>query len=70
MIKCVFWGGPVNTDNANNYGQWRGNQFQVVIAGSNGYQNTSITTPTGYKLGSYSSNAAINSPYDKYGFDS
>lgn len=21
-IKCVFWGGPVNTNNANNAGQW------------------------------------------------
>ncbi|KAG9593032.1 hypothetical protein KCV04_g20894, partial [Aureobasidium melanogenum] len=35
-IKCVFWGGPVTTDNAKNNGQWR-KDFHVVIAGSNGY---------------------------------
>lgn len=34
-IKCVWWGGLVNKDNALNDGQWRG-QFHVVIAGSNG----------------------------------
>ncbi|KAG9560397.1 hypothetical protein KCU71_g8994, partial [Aureobasidium melanogenum] len=39
QVKCVFWGGAVTTDNANNYGQWR-NQFQVLIAGSNGYINS------------------------------
>ncbi|KAG9663983.1 hypothetical protein KCV03_g9819, partial [Aureobasidium melanogenum] len=35
-VKCVFWGGAVTSDNAKNFGQWR-NQFQVLIAGSNGY---------------------------------
>ena len=63
QIKCVFWSGPVTTDNAVNYGQWR-NQFQVVIAGSNGYVNKSIATPIGYNAGVYLGNAAINAPLD------
>ncbi|PNS16124.1 hypothetical protein CAC42_4525 [Sphaceloma murrayae] len=69
MIKCVYWGGPVTTDNANNNGQWR-NKFQVVIAGSNGYQNNSIVTPPGYNDPTYLNNAAINAPLDSFGFDS
>ncbi|GAM90385.1 hypothetical protein ANO11243_084280 [Dothideomycetidae sp. 11243] len=67
MIKCVFWGGPVNTANALNTGQWRQN-FQVVIAGSNGYES-SYATPQGYG-NPVALNAAINAPYDAYGFDS
>ncbi|KAI5209498.1 hypothetical protein E4T39_00734 [Aureobasidium subglaciale] len=35
-VKCIFWGGAVTADNANNYGQMR-DGFQVVVAGSNGY---------------------------------
>lgn len=35
-VKCVFWGGAVTADNANNFGQMR-DGFNVVIAGSNGY---------------------------------
>lgn len=38
-IKCVFWGGAVAAANANNFGQWRDN-FQVLVAGSNGYMNS------------------------------
>ncbi|THX45610.1 hypothetical protein D6D08_10376 [Aureobasidium pullulans] len=38
-IKCVFWGGAATAANANNFGQWRDN-FQVLIAGSNGYINS------------------------------
>ncbi|KAF2228124.1 hypothetical protein BDZ85DRAFT_315612 [Elsinoe ampelina] len=68
-IKCVYWGGPVTAENANNYGQWR-NKFQVVIAGSNGYQNNSIVTPPGYNTPVFLNNAAINAPYDSFGFDS
>ncbi|PNS19527.1 Sporulation-specific protein 5 [Sphaceloma murrayae] len=68
-IKCAFWGGPVTTENANNYGQFR-SQFQVVIAGSNGYQNRSIATPAGYSSPTYLGNAAINAPYDTEGADS
>ena len=62
-IKCVFWGGPVSASNAVNYGQWRA-QFQVAIAGSNGYVNNSITTPSGYNGPTYLGNAAINALSD------
>ncbi|KAI6859842.1 glycoside hydrolase [Hortaea werneckii] len=67
--KCVFWGGPVTKDNALNTGQYR-NQFQVVIAGSNGYVSNSVASPAGYGPAIPLGNAAINAPYDKYGFDS
>ncbi|KAG9756067.1 hypothetical protein KCU73_g5106, partial [Aureobasidium melanogenum] len=40
-VKCVLWGSIVGLINANNYGQWR-DSFQVLIAGSNGYANSSI----------------------------
>ncbi|TKX20702.1 PAN domain-containing protein 8 [Elsinoe australis] len=38
-IKCVWWGGLVSLDNANNYGNLQAN-FYVAVAGSNGYENT------------------------------
>lgn len=66
MIKCVFWGGPVTTANALNKGQYR-SSFQVVIAGSNGYTNTSIASIPGYSDAQYLGNAAINAPYDTQG---
>ena len=69
MIKCSFWGGPVDSSTANNAGQYR-SQFQVVIAGSNGYQNNSITTPPGYSQPRFLGNSAINAPLDSYGFNS
>lgn len=62
VIKCVFWGGYVADESANNNGQWR-NQFHVVIAGSNGYQKTGVPTIDGYS-GVYLGNAAINAPLD------
>lgn len=67
-IKCVFWGGPVSAASANNYGQWR-SQFQVVIAGSNGYTNNSIASVPGYGSPTALGNAAINAPYDEYGYN-
>lgn len=67
-IKCVFWGGPVSKDNALNAGQFR-NQFQVVITGSNGYVNNSIASPAGYGPAVPLGNAAINAPYDTYGYN-
>ncbi|KAI4847751.1 hypothetical protein E4T44_04337, partial [Aureobasidium sp. EXF-8845] len=42
-IKCVFWGGAVVPANANNFGQWRAN-FQVLIAGSNGYMRSAFAS--------------------------
>ena len=68
MIKCVFWGGPVNSDNAVNTGQYR-NQFQVVITGSNGYVNNTLVSPPGYGTANYLGNAAINAPLDSYGYN-
>lgn len=67
-IKCVFWGGPVTQDNAKNAGQWRTN-FQVVIAGSNGYIAKSIAPINGYTGPTYLGNAAINAPLDCAGGD-
>lgn len=62
-IKCVFWGGPVTTSNANNYGQYR-SSFEVVIAGSNGYVNNTIEPATGYSSPNYLGNAAIDANTD------
>ncbi|KAF2224071.1 hypothetical protein BDZ85DRAFT_166437, partial [Elsinoe ampelina] len=62
-IKCVFWSGPINKANANNYGQWRAG-FQVAIAGSNGYVSSKIATPLGYSDPVYLGNAAINALTD------
>ncbi|KAH6660297.1 hypothetical protein BKA67DRAFT_641420 [Truncatella angustata] len=61
VIKCVFWGGPVLNTNANNEGQWR-SKFEIVIAGSNGYNTAGpFESPTGY-TGIYLGEAAINAP--------
>ncbi|KAI4733422.1 glycoside hydrolase, partial [Aureobasidium sp. EXF-8845] len=62
-IKCVFWGGPLTTSNANNAGQWR-SKFQVVIAGSNGYVNNTIEPADGFNSPSYYGNTAIDAPED------
>jgi hypothetical protein len=67
VIKCVFWGGPVTPDNAVNNGQWR-NDFHVVIAGSNGYVNTTQATINGWN-GSFYGIGAINAPNDCHGND-
>lgn len=69
FIKCAFWGGPLTTTNANNFGQWR-NKFQVVIAGSNGYVSNAIASVPGYSTALPLGNAAINAPYDSLGYDS
>lgn len=69
MIKCVFWGGPISSENALNTGQWR-DQFQVAIAGSNGYTNNSVAAVPGYKLVGVLGHSAIDAPYDQYGFNS
>ncbi|THX17621.1 glycoside hydrolase [Aureobasidium pullulans] len=62
-IKCIFWGGPVTTENSVNAGQWR-SKFQVVIAGANGYVKNSIATPTGYSSSAYYGAASIDAPKD------
>ncbi|KAJ4408079.1 hypothetical protein N0V91_003427 [Didymella pomorum] len=63
FIKCVFWGGPVTTANAVNSGQYR-NEYQVVIAGSNGYVNKSSDIVPGYSPGNYLDGKVINAPND------
>lgn len=61
-IKCSFWGGPVYTDTATNTGQWR-EQFEVAIAGSNGYTSLVTQSIDGYKQTELKNNA-INAPLD------
>ncbi|KAF1834799.1 hypothetical protein BDW02DRAFT_475931, partial [Decorospora gaudefroyi] len=61
-IKCSFWGGPVYTNTATNTGQWR-EQFEVAIAGSNGYTSLKTQTADGYDMTELK-NAAINAPLD------
>ncbi|KAL1301923.1 hypothetical protein AAFC00_002386 [Neodothiora populina] len=61
LIKCVFWGGPVNAGNAQNSGQYRSN-FHVVIAGSNGYVNKTIQSADGYSAPNYYGTASIDAP--------
>ncbi|KAK4561353.1 hypothetical protein LTR86_004670 [Recurvomyces mirabilis] len=68
VIKCVYYGGPVTAASATNVGQWR-DDFHVVIAGSNGYINNSISTPAGYTGPVALGNAAINAPVDCAGRD-
>jgi hypothetical protein len=61
-IKCVFWGGYVAEENANNDGQWR-NDFHVVIAGSNGYMKTAVPDVAGYQ-GILLGDQTIEAPYN------
>lgn len=68
QIKCVFWGGPVLQSNALNAGQWR-KDFQVVIAGSNGYVNKTIAPALGYDEPIDLGDATINAPLDCSGHD-
>ncbi|KAK8135097.1 carbohydrate-binding -like protein [Apiospora sp. TS-2023a] len=64
-IKCVFWGGPVSLDNAGDKGRMISN-FQVVMAGSNGYVKKKFGNLSGYAspLNGVAVNAAINAPND------
>jgi len=69
LIKCAYWGGPVTAANAGNNGSMQIN-FNVTIAGSNGYQSNSIAAPSGYSVPVFYNSAAINAPLDRFGFDS
>ncbi|ORY68179.1 uncharacterized protein BCR38DRAFT_422350 [Pseudomassariella vexata] len=44
-FKCTIWGSGVLAGAANNFGQKRGEDFNVVIAASNGYEKINTTTP-------------------------
>ncbi|KAI5200082.1 hypothetical protein E4T39_05919 [Aureobasidium subglaciale] len=68
MIKCAYWGGPVTEANTVNKGQPRGN-FEVKIAGSNGYVSNQVSTPAGFQSGVYYGKVAINAPYDVQGYN-
>ncbi|KAL8903155.1 MAG: hypothetical protein Q9171_007497 [Xanthocarpia ochracea] len=60
-IKCTLWGSPVTPESAKNKGQWR-REFQVVIAGSNGYtKNNAPDAQTGF-TGPSPMGGAINAP--------
>ncbi|CAD0106524.1 unnamed protein product, partial [Aureobasidium uvarum] len=65
-VKCVFWGGAVTADNANNFGQMR-DGFNVVIAGSNGYIAGSYATKLLAKATATSSSSAAASATDVAG---
>ncbi|KAJ4379828.1 hypothetical protein N0V86_005012 [Didymella sp. IMI 355093] len=67
-IKCSLYGYPVVAKAATNEGQWR-EQFQVVIAGSNGYSKLDTTPPAVKDFKNPTSlPAAINAPLDN-GYD-
>lgn len=70
-IKCTLYGYPISGDRATNTGQYR-NNFQVVIAGSNGYVKT-LPPPSATNFTNIATygNAAMQAPLDpKYGLDS
>ncbi|CAD0107032.1 unnamed protein product [Aureobasidium uvarum] len=67
-IKCVFWNGAVTTANAVNTGSTQ-NNFEIVIAGSNGYVASAISPATGYSAPVYFSNSGIQAPLDCNGKD-
>ncbi|CAD0082179.1 unnamed protein product [Aureobasidium vineae] len=65
-VKCVFWGGAVTADNANNFGQMR-DGFNVVVAGSNGYIAGSYAAKLLAKATATSSSPAAASATDVAG---
>jgi hypothetical protein len=67
-IKCSLYGYPVAGNAATNQGQWR-QDFQVVIAGSNGYSKISKALPAVKDFNAPTTlPAAINAPLDN-GYD-
>ncbi|KAH0551195.1 hypothetical protein GP486_007478 [Trichoglossum hirsutum] len=64
-IKCTLWGYPVYAETAKNVGQSR-SQFQVVIAGSNGYNKVPNFSTAGW-IGPTVLPAAINAPLQEDG---
>ncbi|KAI5272163.1 hypothetical protein E4T47_04595 [Aureobasidium subglaciale] len=68
QIRCVLWGGAVTTANTVNTGRkWE--QFQVVVAGSNGYVSQNIAAPSGYSDATFLDKAAINAPFNTLGYN-
>jgi hypothetical protein len=56
-IKCVWWGSTISTANNVNNGQFRGN-FEVAIAGSNGY--VGLPTQRGFRIKTDGSNTIMD----------
>ncbi|KAI4729952.1 hypothetical protein E4T49_02300 [Aureobasidium sp. EXF-10728] len=67
-IKCVFWNGAVTTANAINTGSTQ-NNFEIVIAGSNGYIASAIVPAAGYAAPIYFGSKGIQAPLDCNGKD-
>ena len=59
--KCTLWGAPVSAAEATNTGQYQ-DSFQVVIAGSNGYNKGSPPSPVDCYSGPQELGGAINAP--------
>lgn len=67
-IKCSYWGAPIDNTTALNGGQCRRN-FEVAIAGSNGYTTSSHQMILGYHAPTFLGTAAVNAPVDCNGKD-
>ncbi|KAF1985364.1 hypothetical protein K402DRAFT_455027 [Aulographum hederae CBS 113979] len=63
VIKCTYYGGPLDATTAVNTGQIRGD-FEIAVAGSNGYMSTSFQSVEGYTGPTYLGTASINAPLD------
>jgi hypothetical protein len=66
-IKCALWGQKIDDSLANNTGQYR-KDFQVVIAGSNGYNKKTDPSLMPDFDGPVALGGAINAPLD-HGYD-
>ncbi|RMZ90916.1 hypothetical protein DV736_g1879, partial [Chaetothyriales sp. CBS 134916] len=62
VIKCVYWGTTIGPDTATNAGQWQ-TDFEVAVAGSNGYVRQSTDDVPGY-TGTFVNSGSINAPTD------
>ncbi|CAD6581526.1 MAG: hypothetical protein ASARMPRED_000637 [Alectoria sarmentosa] len=61
--KCTLWGAPVSSAEATNSGQYQ-DSFQVVIAGSNGYNKDAPPPAVSGYVGPQELGGAINAPTD------
>ncbi|KAG9675574.1 hypothetical protein KCU99_g4532, partial [Aureobasidium melanogenum] len=66
--RCALWGSPLSSDSATNTGSMR-EQFEVVVAGSNAYQNNSLVVPAGFSMNDALGDAALTAPYDGQGYN-
>ena len=67
-VKCTLWGAGVTSQMATNTGQNR-ESFQVVIAGSNGYNKDCPPSPCPHFTGPVQLGGAINAPLAPDGTD-